>query len=107
MVPFYILAILNLKVEELRTKSVFAVDKSSLKLGAVGDPSNDNKFIVAYSGQRNDKARVIATVPWLNVKPDNLDFLKPGDAEIVVNITPAASVLPIKTFASGVPSRFI
>jgi len=87
---------LELKVEAYKNNGYLSVDKGFLNIGAIGDTSNDRGFIVNYSGK--DKVKINVTVPWMEAKPDNLDFTKEGAKEIVVNVTPAAAVLPIKKF---------
>lgn len=89
---------LELKVEAYKNNGYFSVDKGFLNLGTIGDTSNDPGFRVSYSGKGKDKVKINVTVPWLEAKPDNLDFTKEGAKEIVVNITPAAAGLPIKKF---------
>ena len=85
---------LELKVELFKGSGLYAVDKSLVNLGAAGDPTGDKGFKLRYNGGGKDKPKILANVPWLEVKPDSIEFQKGEEKEIQVNTTPAVSSLP-------------
>jgi len=84
----------ELKVEEFKGSGAFSVNKAALDLGAAGSTSSDNGFKIQYTGKGKGKARITAIVPWLEVRPDVLDFQKGDVKDVSVAVTPAAASLP-------------
>ncbi len=84
----------DLKVGTFKAPADFSVDKPLVDFGPTDAPFPDLAFTIQFHGQGVGKIHAVSTVPWLDVKPTELEFAKDEIKKIATSFTPEIANLP-------------